>query len=88
MRNEICVPICYSGIIMLKVSNEKASDKILAAYFSSTLKATGSTSGISISSALSAMSPYSMAKKTELPVARMYLCAGIRVADPGNMISA
>lgn len=55
-------------------------------YFKRILKATGSTSGILISSVLSAMSPYSIAKNTELPVARMYLCAGIRVSDPIKML--
>lgn len=40
-------------------------------------KADGSTSGTLISDLFSASPPWNIAKKTELPVAKTYLCAGI-----------
>lgn len=46
-------------------------------YFSKAKNAAGSTSGTRISPFSSANPPKNIAKKTELPVAKTYLCAGI-----------
>lgn len=53
-------------------------------YLSMARNAEGSTSGTSISSLHSASPPWNMAWKTELPMAKTYLCAGITWTCPGG----